>query len=564
MVKPYSLQNKKTFKRLNEEEKEFTRNINYHETLGRADPVYFAERHLGLTLHQGQKNYLRFSDPLWILAHPKEVAEFNATHKNRVGTGHKNILNPSNRWGKTVVIAVKHIRSNYYKLGINGTTPVWLATRYQTLGISPHSSQIDAVYNYIIDILQGRFPIIPYSEDGSVNPHSPKRPNKCNIDFYLSNNKSKRMVEFKDHTYFYGASTGEDQGGSLAGKPYGYISYDECVLSHHLRDELFGRIFSRTMDWNAPIDLVSTADVDAPSQQFFYHLVRNADKGENEWYIQHGVLDDNIFLDENAREGAKKKLLEEDPQRYLQVVEGKFISSGTKAFDGASIDNIWTTDVPAPLRKDLPNPINASHEYILSVDWGFADTGDPTIIVAFDISTYPYELVYHLAVQGGNPTICLGTLQALSHHFNSPDIIMDTNALGGVIIKKMLKDIGIKVYDFTSHGGEKADAMFRLKILLLDNRQEVLENGNIVEKNPNYGGLRSYYIPKMEDQLSAYELEDKRLEQDYVIVLMQFAWYTHKRSKIKETKTYTIGKRNVTRYEPKRFFFEQPNAQIQS
>jgi len=547
------------FEGLSEEEKEWVRNLQYHEKMGRIDPVYFAEVHLGLTLHQGQKNYLRFSDPLYIRSHPAEVAEWNATHKCQVKSGHKNILNPANRWGKTVAIAIKHLRYCYYKLPIQEVPSVWEGMRYQTLDISPHSTQIDACFNYILDILHSRLPIFPYDENGIPDSKQRKVNNRCRIDFYVSHNSQKHQITFKGNASFYGASTGEDQGSSLAGKPFGYISYDECVQSHHLREELYGRIFSRTMDWNAPVDLISTADDQAKSQQYFYHLVRNSDKNENDWFIIHGGLDDNVFIPEEIRNEAKQKLLREDPLRYRQVVLGEFIPSNTKAFDVDTIENVWTNTIPEPMRKDLPNPIVEGHSYVGSVDWGFSDTGDPTIFAFFDITTYPYKLVYHLEIQGGNPTACLGILYGLWFHFGRAKIVMDTNAMGGTIIKKMIKDMSKEmfadIYDFTSHGGEKEDAIFRLKLLLSDKRQPVLEGTKIVEKNPNYGGLRSYYLAKMEDQLASYELEDKKLEQDYVVVLFQFAWYMAKRNKQLGSKTYSITRHNIKAYE----FNQQPD-----
>ena len=544
--KPQTKHNSQLFSELSDDEKSFVREFAVHEKMGREDPVYFAEYHLGLTLHDGQKEFLRFSDPTWIALHPAEVAEYNRTHKNQIMTGHKNLLNPSNRWGKTVVLAVKHIRYNYYKIGIDAAPSEWEAQRYQTLGLSPHSSQLDACFNYILDILHSRFLGVPYGPNGKPDPDLPARRNDCKIDFYLSHNSQKRQITFKSNSTFYAAPTGEDAASSIAGKPFGYISYDEVVLSHHLREELFGRIFSRTMDWNAPVDLVSTADDQAKSQQYYFHLVRNADKGENEWYAKHGILDDNTFIEVKKREDSKAKLLAEDPLRYRQVVLGEFIPSSTKSFDITTIENMWSKQIPDPIRKDIPNPTDSRHIYVGSVDWGFADTGDPTIMGFFDTSVEPYQLIYCLKIQGGNPMSCLGTLRFLWQHYGLCDIIMDTNSMGGVMIKKMLKEMGIRTYDFSSHNGEKEDGIFKLKLLLSKGRQPALENNQIIEKNPNYGGLRSYYISDMEDELASYELEDKKLKQDYVMMLMMFAWFMDKRTKSLEgTKTFVIANRTV-------------------
>ena len=125
---------------------------------------------------------------------------------------------------------------------------------------------------------------------------------------------------------------------------------------------------------------------------------------------------------------------------------------------------------------------------------------------------------------------------------------MDTEALGGVIIKKMLKDIGVKTYDFTSHGGEKADALFQLQLLLQEGRRPVLKEREVVEENPNYGSIKSYYIPDMEDELASYELEDKKLTQDYVVALMMFSWFINKRTRVIEPATFVVGRNKVFLY----------------
>lgn len=508
---------------MNPEEQELIQEIYKHEKLGFEDPVYFAEWHLGICLHDGQKAWLRNADPVY---NPK--------------TTRKNLLLPSNRWGKTVVLAVRHIRFDYYKIGLEGNDDIVKDARYATLDLSPHSAQITSCYNYILDILQNKFPTFQRDEQGNILLDKPKVANKCRIgDFYAGHNSTKNQIYFNNNTMFAGLSTGEDMGASAQGKTYGLITYDECVLSHHLQDELFGRIFSRTFDLNAPIDLVSTFDVDGKSQQYLFHLLRGSIKGENEWSHHLGIMDENIFIPAHHREDAKKKLLAEDPLKYRQVVLGEAISSSRKCFPPQAIEQIWEMSFPRPGRE-MPLPL-PGHLYLISVDWGFADQGDPTVMMVFDYSVFPYRIVYHEKLQGASPTTAFATLQIIKHHFFDATVIMDTNSLGGVVIKKLLRSMGVKSYDFDAHGGDKGEALIQTQLCLQQGRKVRTEGDKIIEENPDFGGLRSYYIKELEEQLADYEIEDEKLVQDFVVVLYQGLWWIKKKRNPQQTKVFNVS-----------------------
>jgi hypothetical protein len=368
-----------------------------------------------------------------------------------------------------------------------------------------------------------------------------KTSNKCRItDFYKSHNIAKHEISFTNNSSFYGASTGDDQAASLAGKTYGLITYDECVLSYHLQDELFGRIFSRTFDLNAPIDLVSTFDVEGKSQQFLFHLLRGAMRGENEWSWHLGKMDENIFIPEGLREAKKASLLKENPALYRQVVLGEAISSAAKCFTPEAVDRIWDSKLKKAERNDLPMPL-PGHLYLISVDWGFAEQGDPTIMMVFDYSVYPYMILHHEKLQGVSPTTAFAQLQILKYHFFDALVIMDTNALGGLVIKKLLKDMGVASYDFDAHGGDKGEAIIQTQLVLQDGRKMHLEGDKLIEDNPDFGGVRSYYIKELEEQLADYEVEDKHLVQDFVVVLYQALWWIRKKFRAQAPRAYQVS-----------------------
>ena len=95
-----------------------------HVRAGRKDPVYFAEKMLGVSLHPKQKVWL------WLTSRTQFEKAYElglslklwdgpaAFEKFKSHPFQKNILVPSNRWGKTLVTSVKHLWYNYYKIGV--------------------------------------------------------------------------------------------------------------------------------------------------------------------------------------------------------------------------------------------------------------------------------------------------------------------------------------------------------------------------------------------------------------------------------------------------------------
>ena len=530
---PAPIKYKTQFEDLSEDSQKFVLDTQEAMKKGFEDPVYFSEYFLGVPLHDGQKQFLKYSDPTWISLNKLEVIKYNSENKNVIRTGHKNILVPCNRWGKTVCLAIKHIRYNFYKIGADREMALSALKdlRYGTLDLSPHSNQVQGCYNFIFDILHNRFVTV---KDGK------RQANKCRIgSFYKSKNDAKNSITFSNNSSFFGASTGEDQGASLAGRQFAYISYDECVFSHHLRIELPGRIMSRTVDYNAPIDLVSTFDTEAKAQQYYFGLVKKALKGKNEWYCQQGVYTDNFFIPEENKEEAKKKIMGEDYNKYRQVFLGEAVPSSIKVFEPEVVENIfdYNSDKEAP---------KYGHEYLISVDWGGSDQGDPTVMAVIDHTpgmVCRFKVVHHEIIKGGSPTVQFALLKTLKESYNNARIIMDTNALGGVLIKKLLKEMGVKTYDFSAHGGEKGEAITELKLAMTAGRRFEIIDGKIVEHNPDYGEIRAYYIPELEEELGAYEVKDDKLEQDFVVVMYQAMWRLRKKDRQPERKTHLLTRR---------------------
>lgn len=545
-------------KKLSKEQKEHLNIIR----AGREDPVLFAEKLLGIELHDGQKLWLWITTKtqrdkayeMGIKLHDENRKLWtNREEFDKLTTNHdflKNILVPSNRWGKTLVTSgVKHLWYNFYKIGVRGEPQHIAEARCGTLNLSPHSNQCQAGYDYILDILFSKFTYSVLEDNLQYNPEKPEdnrnskqivvsKKNECKIsDFYLSDNSQKRTINFKNGTSYKAVPTGEDQASSLAGTRYLYISYDEAAQSLHLKAELPAKIMSRLIDFGGPLDLVSTPEVDKPSHQYFFHISKLGIKFEDGWFTLIGKLTDNIFLGTKEVEQIAGSIKSTDPIKYRQVVYGEFVTTGKKMFDQVLIERLWD--------EEKPRTPEYEHLYLVWADWGFSDTGDPTVFYVIDYTPVKrngilikneYRIAYREAIKGGSPFAVLTRARMLVREWNGAKFGHDSASMGGVMIKKMLSEMGMTHVEDFSANGDKSDMLFCLIVTMSEGRKaEIDEEGKVIEKNPNFGRLRSFYIPELEEQMGNYQynpekgISDKRLEQDDVMCLGMAIWYLERK-----------------------------------
>lgn len=465
-------------------------------SVGEHNPIFFAEYFLGLHLNPFQKRAL-----LALCSH-NQIIEIS-----------------SNQVGKTVELAIDHIWWNFYKKGFSGDPDLIEKARFETLNISPISRQSKECFRYVEEILHSNF---------SWEVEGERFVNDCRIGwFWEGKNDNLGRMDFSNNSSFFCLSTSEDRGSGLAGKQFALITYDECNQGLHLQEELPARIFSRTAKYSGTIKLVATPDELAKSQQYWFHLYTAAKRGEGEWHLIEGLYDENIFIPKSKREEFKARLKKVDEIRYKQVVLGQFIVSADRMFSPEAIEALWNG-------KTEPTPAQENKDYVLIIDWGVADQGDETVMNVADITDLSnVEVVKAYSKQGGDPVELMAMASYLKLEYNDCDLVMDATEMGGTIFKKMM----IKMKPISFGQGNKPNALFYLQLRLRNNfRRKSLTDS---EKNA-IDTLKSYYLPKLEGQLSSYKLEDKKIKQDWVIVLAMLAWYIDKFKKASQIKSYSL------------------------
>ena len=479
--------------------------------VGEEDPCFFVDYFLGLHLNPFNRRAL-----LSFLQGSKEI-----------------LWVTSNQVGKTVTLAAAHIWFDFYKIGFAGDPQLIEKARYETLNLSPVSRQATEAFRYVEEILHSNF---SWEEEGE------RYVNKCRIGWFWENkNENLGRIDFANNSSLWCLSTAADQASGIAGKQFGFISYDECVQSHHLEEELGARIYSRTAKYSGWVVLVATPDDLAKSQQYWYHLYNEASraregKGDSPWLLITGIYDENVFISIDKREEFKKRLKRTAPARYNQVIKGMFLDAADRMFGLKVVEGLWNgkTEPSSPKDMVVVGDVSRESEYVLIIDWGVADAGDETVMGVGSVSDLGnVEVVHAWSRQGGDPVELMAMAGYLSMEFNDCPIVMDVTEMGGVIFKKLMKRF--KPIPFGQ--GNKADA---LMYLLMRLRANVRKTELTKDKKSDTEKLKSYYLPKLAKQLSTYKLDDKKIKQDWVMMLAMLAWYVEKYKKRSKIKSFSL------------------------
>lgn len=518
---------------------------------GRTDPVIFGEKLLGLKFHAKQKIWLWLTTKTRIdyavelaraIKYQLPGTEAELLNHNFL----KNILSPSNRFGKTFITAVKHVWYCFYKIGVTGDPKDVAVSRYQTLNLSPHSMQVDALYRYIVDFFSGTF-LYEWPEGSGT-----KVRNNCLIkEFLLEKLETKRQIMFANSSMVKGAPTGDDQASSIAGTNFSYVSYDEAPQSIHLRSELPAKIQSRLIDSGGPLDVIGTPEVDKPSHQYYSRIVKEGLKLKNDWFTLLGSLDENSFINEEKKEKSLQSIKSTDPEKYRQVRFGEFISSGNKLFPQNVIEKLW---------QGTPMSAQYGKKYLMISDWGFSDTGDPTVIYIFDYTELvmdksdfirevgPHRIprafvVFHERIKGGSPYEALARVRLLQEEYNDCIFLHDASSMGGVMIKKMLRELGVRhLIDFVTDPSSKEEMLFlTARALSFGRKTSRDDEGRVVEKIEDFGKIRSFLIPELEEQIGTYRIDDKKIEQDEVMAFCMGVWYIEKKLVKQRVPVYNLN-----------------------
>ena len=388
----------------------------------------------------------------------------------------ENLLHPGNGFGKTEVLAGKHI---YFVLKhfLDGA-------EYKTLNIAITTDQAALVLERIVKFIH----------------------NSPLLNFWLFADRKNPMTKFPYPAIKYcnGAQTEgrttKRKAEAVEGMEFGYITPDEIALELHLefiRDKILLPRLRRYAD--SQIDFSAT-----PKGLNAYYRIKEDIKRRG-GYVRGGSSYENPYIDHKLLDYQR---LTWSQAKIDQIIFGKFIDTAEMMF-ASRIEKLF--DDSYSLEE-----VTKGNKYIEGWDLARGRRGslsDQTVGYRIDKTVLPYHIVKRWGFQIPWTEKERENINAAekmekekssiereirnAHYDSQADVYLDSTGLGDTLWG-MLMDIAGPV-DF--RGGRKD--------VILDNLQAVIDAGM----------LKSPFIPELADEMTVYQRDDRLLDTDNLMSL---------------------------------------------
>jgi hypothetical protein len=439
-----------------------------------ADPVYFAQTLLPKKPHEGQVKWLRNS------------------------TQAINVLVPGNRWGKSTVIAMKHI---WKCIGKKGLPPLdraaWRAAAYETISVAMSADQAEIVFKEARRLLS----------DPIMKPFV----------------TSYRTTPFPAIRFFNGSvmhcRSAHDGGKYIDGHAYRYLSIDEAGWIDELKALMNGVILLR-LAGGGEVDLIGTPK--GYNDLYFYY--NRGARGVDGYYAQRGSIYDNPFLPREDLEMRDRLLASGDAKMREQALFGEFVDYAGLAFTRDQLDQM--TDPDLPLKQEY----DPQRSYVTA--WDLGRVNDFTVGVVLDVTERPWVLVDYIRLNKVAWEEIYATIERSRSEYGCRYAVIDSSGPGGDVIEEEMLKRQIPVWGIkTSSKQGKIELINTLQNALDEGRQAdgtyvtVDEEGRehvhprLEPPGGTWGALRIPPYVQLLDELGLYRFDDKKLVQDSVIAL---------------------------------------------
>lgn len=459
------------------------------------DPAMFSRIMLATVPHDGQTAFLR-----------------NAN-------AYINVLLPGNRWGKSTVIAQRHLHKLFFKLGVPFDDPVrWMDAEYETISLGHSADQAQIVFNMALKMSMNRV-FRPFV-------------------------KATRSTPFPEITLFNGAKlncrSAADNGKYIDGHAYRHVSIDEAGWIDDLKDLMNGVIIMR-LAGGGLIDLIGTPKGIGSG---LYWYANRAMRGVDGYYYQRGSVFDNPYLPPEDIARRDELLKHSDPRLREQVIYGAFVSTEGLAFSQDELDNLFDPELPAH-QDPIPG-----HRYYQA--WDLGRKADHTVGMTFDITTKPYLLVDYVRVREVGWEAIYNLIAEKKQVYGVAMPRIDATGPMGDVVEEELWKRGIGVEGFKVNTGIiKTNLVNSLQAALSEGRwtigeRETVDEAGVVHVVPDleppnasgwrvepfvptrfvleppdpphhWGLFRMPAIPQLLDEFGIYKPADKDLVQDSVM-----------------------------------------------
>ena len=429
----------------------------------RRDPVLFLNALSPKKPHPGQVTWLRGS------------------------TAAINVLVPGNRWGKSTIIAMKHIWHCVFRIGqtreqrLNGDS-------YDTISIAMSADQAEIVFREAKRLLSAKTlrPLVREFRS-SPFPH----------------------IVFRNGAVMHCRSS-HDDGKYVDGHAYRYLSIDEAGWINNLR-HLMTTVILMRLAGGGSIDLIGTPK----GYNDLYFYFERGQRGVPGYYSQRGSIYDNPHLPPDDIKMRDQLLASADPKVREQVLFGEFVDFTGLAFTRDQRDNAFDPAMHFHERRQ------DGHRYVVA--WDLGRTTDFTVGCVLDITTRPWRLVSYTRLNRVAWEEIYATIGRVAEEYGIRWSTIDATGPQGDVIEEELTKRGIQVDPYKSTTKAlKIDLINGLQNAL-DWRREATGEYEQVDENGNsfmipilqapgegdWGLLRLPSITQLMDEMGVYSLVDK-------------------------------------------------------
>ena len=431
------------------------------------DPNLFARSFLPKKPHPGQQTWLSHS------------------------TQPINVLVPGNRWGKSTIIAEKHIWKCVFKVGIKAKTRAeWKAAEYETISVAMSADQAAIVFKEAKKLLRDSpLKVLVKAIRSTPFPH----------------------IIFANGSVFHCRSA-HDDGKYIDGHSYRYLSIDEAGWITKLKSLMTNVIVMR-LAGGGEIDLIGTPK--GYNDLYFYY--ERGQRGTPGYYSQRGSIYDNPYLPVEDIQMRDQLLMSADPKVRQQVLDGEFVDFAGLAFTRDQRDNAFDPSMPQW------EPYHDGHRYMVAFD--LARQTDYTVGGVLDITTKPWKLVSFTRLNKVAWEEIYATIDRVTKEYRCKFARIDATGPGGDVIEEEMTKRGIRVDPFkTSTRASKLDIINGLQSALDEGRLvtgfgETKDDNGVVQRHPilegpgegHWGLLRLPCISQLMDEMGIYSLDDKNI-----------------------------------------------------
>lgn len=363
------------------------------------DPVYFSTYFLGVLPHEGQCLWLRNS------------------HKP------ENLLHCGNRWGKSLVQAVKFAHRLIFQIRNPRHDR---SGRYVAVNVSITLDQARIVFNEVVRLLEN----LPWGRNlisGLVRTPFP-------------------MLRLSNGSVMWARSS-QRRGEYLLGHDFDFVTFDEAAFESHPEFVIDEVLAMRVLDRAGRIDYISTPR----GKNWFYRKSLQLLSQTEHGYVQRGDSRDNLYLPRDFLDRTVSRL---SPQRVAQNIEGRFVDLGNEVLRDEDIQRAlqMATGLSAP---------QANRRYVHG--WDLARKRTWTVGVTLDVTALPMQIVAFERFQH-RPWPAVYAAIRRRHSDYGGRVLIDATGLGDVVLAE-LQDIGAEGFNFGERGGRaKSELMAHLEL----------------------------------------------------------------------------------------------------